>query len=932
MRCVGMAAWLPVWRRATKCVILGALVAIAPGSSQAECRVTPGAEGEVATWLQAGPVARRPLRRGETVEAQLASWISATAIGATHPSSGGAVPGVQGRWRAVARDADRFRMDEADGRGARDGWLGLEVRSVRDQRVWLFAGSDDGFAVFLDGHEVRRRAGVHEALDDDEAIALDLSAGTHALTVALHVNGGAMRWYARFVDAMFRPPEGLTIALPGVDDATCDDLARAAQRVAQPVTVVASGIEVAARVSYPGGTAHREAETSRAVRLLGPDGRVLAQTSVTLDGRAMADTTLAATVPDETGEVRLEVAVGEPMRVSTRVPDTLRRALRRASTVLDPLDEARTPAWLPVGSLTSARYVASRLAGLVAAHDGDAAHLAEEAVTLERLVADIEHARDPYASLRGPIRRGYRSEIDGALQGYSVYVPASYRADRPFPLVVALHGLAGTAHRMLPVLFGLYDEHEDREHADRHPPPLPDIGAILVAPFGYGDAGYRGPGEADVMAVLDEVRRAYRTDATRTYITGLSMGGIGAAAIPLHHPGVFAAAAPLCGYHSYFVRHDTEGVRQPWELFLMEARSNASWAENGLHLPLYVVHGTLDRPIENSRVLVDRYATLGYDIASEWPELGHNVWTTTYAGGRIVPRFLRYRRDASPRHVRLHTASLRFRESDWVAIDALAARDRWGDVDATVDSAGVRVATQGVRACTLSPPATLFPSASGGTSAAPVDVAVRIDGDTVPMHPGQALSLARGEDQHWHAVATRVSDAPIGPVRDVFDAPIVVVVGTHDPAERAMDDRVAAAWARIHGGIRAHIPVMTDDAVTPDIARTHHLVLVGSPQANSYLARVQSRLPIQVSSGAVHLGARTFAGEQVGSVFAAPNPEVPDRALLVITGTGALGVWRSRFLPELVPDYMVFDEHVAPARGRVILGPVARVLAAGFWP
>src|SRR5205823_268756 len=121
---------------------------------------------------------------------------------------------------------------------------------------------------------------------------------------------------------------------------------------------------------------------------------------------------------------------------------------------------------------------------------------------------------------------------------------------------------AGTAHRMLPVLFGLYDEHESREHADRHLPPLPDTQAILVAPFGFGDAGYRALGETDVMAVLDEVRRAYRTDPLRTYMTGLSMGGIGAASVPLHHPDVFAAAAPLCGYHSYFVRHDTDGVRQ----------------------------------------------------------------------------------------------------------------------------------------------------------------------------------------------------------------------------------------------------------------------------------------------------------------------------------------------------------------------------------
>jgi hypothetical protein len=92
------------------------------------------------------------------------------------------------------------------------------------------------------------------------------------------------------------------------------------------------------------------------------------------------------------------------------------------------------------------------------------------------------------------------------------------------------------------------------------------------------------------------------------------------------------------------------------------------------------------------------------------------------------------------------------------------------------------------------------------------------------------------------------------------------------------------------------------------------------------------RLPIRVDDAAgVRFGTQSWHGAQVGAVFAAANPEATDHAVLVVTGTSALGVWRSRFLPDLVPDYVVFDEHIAPARGRVILGSHARVLAAGFW-
>jgi hypothetical protein len=66
-------------------------------------------------------------------------------------------------------------------------------------------------------------------------------------------------------------------------------------------------------------------------------------------------------------------------------------------------------------------------------------------------------------------------------------------------------------------------------------------------------------------------------------------------------------------------------------------------------------------------------------------------------------------------------------------------------------------------------------------------------------------------------------------------------------------------------------------------------------------------------------------------VFVAPSPDAADGRVVVVTGTSALGVWRSRFLPDLVPDFVVFDDGIAPARGRVILGRYARVLCAGFY-
>ena len=72
------------------------------------------------------------------------------------------------------------------------------------------------------------------------------------------------------------------------------------------------------------------------------------------------------------------------------------------------------------------------------------------------------------------------------------------------------------------------------------------------------------------------------------------------------------------------------------------------------------------------------------------------------------------------------------------------------------------------------------------------------------------------------------------------------------------------------------------------------------------------------------VGEARHAGDEVGTVFVAPNPDVPARSVLVIAGLGPLGTWRARFLPDLIPDWVVFDERVELARGQWSCGGARR--------
>ena len=140
------------------------------------------------------------------------------------------------------------------------------------------------------------------------------------------------------------------------------------------------------------------------------------------------------------------------------------------------------------------------------------------------------------------------------------------------------------------------------------------------------------------------------------------------AACALHYPARFAAAEPLCGYHSLFIRNDFGRALHPWEKFIAEQRSNVFWAENGQYLPLYVVHGTKDLPEENSGVLIDRYTDLNYDVTHEHPELGHNVWQTTYEDLKGAKWLLTHRRPMHPRALRFKTPSTRWADDAWLHV------------------------------------------------------------------------------------------------------------------------------------------------------------------------------------------------------------------------------------------------------------------------
>jgi predicted peptidase len=105
-------------------------------------------------------------------------------------------------------------------------------------------------------------------------------------------------------------------------------------------------------------------------------------------------------------------------------------------------------------------------------------------------------------------------------------------------------------------------------------------------------------------------------DATRVYITGLSMGAFGVYELLIRNPDLFAAAVAICG-----------GT----DLKAVAAIRN---------VPLRVYHGNRDKvvPVDRSRSISDVLSPLNVDFEYvELDQVGHNAWEYAFRDETLLP-------------------------------------------------------------------------------------------------------------------------------------------------------------------------------------------------------------------------------------------------------------------------------------------------------
>lgn len=874
-------------RRRGLAPLVGAALLSASAIARAEVAITPAADGQLGAWLVAGPL--KSERARELAES-----------GAT-PSAGAQAPG----FRPLFTRQGALDLDRALGTGQKAGAAALLGGSlVLEEHLhgYLLASIDGAARLFVDGKPVWEKSARSLRGGGWDAIPLDLSKGSHALLFLLEHPGAWWALELRLLDARdLLSPRGARLVLPKTTDADQERLAAGLLGVRLDPGTGPRGFRPRLSLELERGSALAPPQALRVEVRAGSESHELSLGELPLGPRGVPrfEASLPALGPTSTGPLAVEVRLGSLTRKLTVPLDAEAPALLlRASAARDKLGPSLDPA-----SLT-----ATLDAAVVAVEHGAAGARAR----LQALLADLEAGRDPLAQ-PGLVAFARRSVVDAEPDPALLHVPAGFApgGQKRYPLVVLLHGLNGTPERIMEAFL------DTKSRA-------PSVGGFVLAPHAHGNAFYRGPGEREVMAAVDWALATYPIDPLRVSVSGVSMGGTGAAHLGLYYAERFSAAAPLCGYHSYFVRRDTKNRPiRPWETERMHHWSPASLAERGRNLPLRVAHGTKDFPLENSRVLVDRYKQLGYSITDEWPDTGHDVWTKAYAGARLYPWLSKAVLDPAAARVTVKSDSLRFGRLHWAAIRELEVPGKAGTLDVDASSTPVRVKTDAVSG---------FELARGPRLPKTGPVELEIDGQSLGFAAEEAVS-AQKRDGRWTkgAPSARGKRPGLeGPIRDAYLEPLVFSYGTGDPRTTRANREVALGLSRRFGpevGYR----VLSDAELDAATLAGHSVLAVGSPRDHLLLGRVAKDLLIQSERGALVAGARRFERAGTGAIFIQPNPAAKERYLVVVTAVDAAGIWRALSLPQLLPDFLIYDEGLGPAAAEVVLGRDARVLAGGFF-
>ncbi len=215
--------------------------------------------------------------------------------------------------------------------------------------------------------------------------------------------------------------------------------------------------------------------------------------------------------------------------------------------------------------------------------------------------ASVSNARD---ALTDSLALTY-SDSTGSIP-YRLFQPTGFDiAETKFPIVLFLHGSGerGTNNKaqVRSHVQGLIDRTETGSSA-----------AYLIAPQAPTGGGWSDQPLQLTLDLVESFAATNNVDASRIYITGLSMGGFGTFAALENRASLFAAAVPMSG------------------------GGDPAFALTYAQTPIWAFHGANDRPVpvRYSQDTIAAIQNVGgeHERYTELAGKGHAIWSPIYKG------------------------------------------------------------------------------------------------------------------------------------------------------------------------------------------------------------------------------------------------------------------------------------------------------------